>query len=321
MKVYTRTRIIIAVVAMFGVLLPAHNISSRILNGITYAFDSYEIEEWFDRHKCPADVQHPWKTNQKVHTHATSQRNKKKRIALVSFVDDFAGVEYRIMTTQNKAIYCKQWNITFINFNPSTPEFQQWMQATDNTEIHWMKFEIVHNHLPKYDFVFYMDSDAIFKNFNIDVNKLATQMINNDKFLAISQDLFNVNSGVFLMRNCDVAFRFLEQAKTLQKFLQQELSWSAMHIFKEQEMFYYLLNMWPQSKHWQSGWWSPIKPFFADYTLYQNKTMIVPRCLFNQILLSWSPQRFTEISDHAFIVHCVGHAKQTCVREQLLHTL
>lgn len=273
---------------------------------IWYAFDGVETEQWFADNACHLD-KHPWRVDER-------QRSEKDvKIAVLTFADDFAGVPYRIMTTQNKQRYSDLWGLDLIALNPSDANFKEIMLETGD-DMMWMKFELVRRYLPKYDYLLFLDSDALFKDSYVSIYGLIAEMRLRNEFLAVSSDLYGVNAGAFLIKNSKLGKLFLDEARRMKAFIQAEDKKSPLMIWREQEMFHFLLNIWPTARAWKGG----DKPVYDYYTLFLNHTAHLERCIFQQILLSWSEQRHLEFSENAFIVHCVGHNKMQCVQEQLL---
>ena len=81
----------------------------------------------------------------------------------------------------------------------------------------WSKLEIILNIFEKqaFDWVLWVDSDAVIKNKEIKVEEL----IDNDFDLILSKDGYTYNSGVFLIRNTESSKKFLEECLAKEEFI------------------------------------------------------------------------------------------------------
>lgn len=123
------------------------------------------------------------------------------KIAFVTFED--RDEEYIRLHNKNVKEYCDKWGYEYIH-------------ATKNkngTSPYWFKVFLVQELIlsNKYDYVFWLDSDTIINNFNIDLGKDILYLYNSDIFLASDNTSYDVsNSGLFIVRNSEMGRQFLD---------------------------------------------------------------------------------------------------------------
>ena len=125
--------------------------------------------------------------------------NKQNKILFISY-DDRYNEEYIQIHNNNINAYANKWNYQYKFYN----------RCIEN--VYWCKIYMVLNALlsNNYDYVCWLDSDTIIKNFNIDIgnifNKYSSDVFigsdNNPKY-----DL--TNSGVFIIKNSIIGLNFL----------------------------------------------------------------------------------------------------------------
>lgn len=99
----------------------------------------------------------------------------------------------------NKASYAQKHGYDFFLYS----------ESLDPTRLgYWNKIIAIKNHLKDYDWIFWLDSDALIINFDIKLENLIDEefdfITTRDHF-----DLDSINSGQFLIKNCDWSFNFL----------------------------------------------------------------------------------------------------------------
>uniref|UniRef100_A0A7S2WSY7 Uncharacterized protein n=1 Tax=Mucochytrium quahogii TaxID=96639 RepID=A0A7S2WSY7_9STRA len=132
----------------------------------------------------------------------------------------------------------------------------------------WSKFPIIKRFLPEYDFIVWLDTDALIANYTVKIE----DVVNGKSNLFFAEDESQLNSGVFIIRNSPWSLWWLNEAAAQ--------SWlvSGSHPFKyEQRAIHFLygterLNK-DARKHGQ-----PMYPRAAEV---QANTEIVPYCALN----------------------------------------
>lgn len=81
----------------------------------------------------------------------------------------------------------------------------------------WSKIKLLQKYLNHYDHLFWLDADVIIMN---PERKIETfiELLPTDKFLFIGHDLSNLNSGVFVIRNCPLAHEFLADVWSMTQY-------------------------------------------------------------------------------------------------------
>jgi len=81
----------------------------------------------------------------------------------------------------------------------------------------WSKLLVVKRFLPQYEWIFWMDLDSIVTNYTIraeDLIEIAETYKKPDQQMdfIIAEDWNNINSGMFIIRNCEWSMNFLQTA-------------------------------------------------------------------------------------------------------------
>jgi len=74
--------------------------------------------------------------------------------------------------------------------------------------ISWFKIPLIQKYLSNYDYILWMDADVMVTNYDIKIETFIEQM-QKDSFLLIARDLNNLNCGMFIIKNCEKSFEFL----------------------------------------------------------------------------------------------------------------
>ena len=74
---------------------------------------------------------------------------------------------------------------------------------------HWSKIKGLQANLKNYDWIFYSDADAHIMNYDMRLEEVIDANSNNNTFLIITKDRCEVNSGNFLIKNCEMSMDFL----------------------------------------------------------------------------------------------------------------
>ena len=104
-----------------------------------------------------------------------------------------------VMSYHNKKEYCKRWGYDLIIEDRSIVD--------ESRDTAWSKIPIFKKWLPRYQYVFWMDMDALFMRFDLPLEKLLPC----DKDLIISKDWHGINMGVFFLRNSPYTYTLLTE--------------------------------------------------------------------------------------------------------------
>ena len=89
----------------------------------------------------------------------------------------------------------------------------------------WSKLDFAELALTQHDFVFVIDADAVIMQSDIDIGILLNEMVDSAHSLAISPDINNVNSGIFVLRRSEwTAIFFAERCEKFGQCSRDKLS-------------------------------------------------------------------------------------------------
>ncbi|KAI9004846.1 galactosyl transferase GMA12/MNN10 family-domain-containing protein [Phycomyces nitens] len=165
------------------------------------------------------------------HPKATSDARTKEHkplIALVtsSFIYDSCMEPSATLSALNKRAYCLEHGYSFV---ARSAEFAQQALRNDRKTV-WGKIDAVEKVLPKYEWIFWMDMDAVVMNPNQtletvlkDVRKRypkGTSVFDSSVDLIVARPGHDpmINAGVFLMRNTPWAMQFLRDLQAMTKW-------------------------------------------------------------------------------------------------------
>jgi hypothetical protein len=123
------------------------------------------------------------------------------KIAIITY-DDRKNMEYIDLHNKNIDKYCKKWNY----------EYKFYDKCTHN--VYWCKIYMVLDLLKsgKYDYVMWLDSDTIIKNYEISIDSIVNKY-SSDIFMSENNNLLEPGglcSGVFIIKNSPIGISFLE---------------------------------------------------------------------------------------------------------------
>lgn len=93
---------------------------------------------------------------------------------------------------------------------------------TKTRDAYWAKIQVVMAAMrnnPRSDWLFWTDCDALITDLNYSLADLIRNKLsaNPRLFLIVSNDIFGLNSGHFLIKNCPQAYRYLQHVQSLAK--------------------------------------------------------------------------------------------------------
>ena len=130
-----------------------------------------------------------------------NEKPKKYKICFVTFED--RNEEYIDLHNKNIKKYCDKWGYKYLHVKKNDSGISPY----------WYKVFLVNDLIKtdEYDYVFWMDSDTIINNFNIDLGEDILDKYDSDIFVAsdnIKYDVFN--SGLFIVRNSEIGRKFMD---------------------------------------------------------------------------------------------------------------
>ena len=130
---------------------------------------------------------------------------KKNKILFITY-DNRYQEEYVIIHNYNINKYAEKYDYEYKFYNRC------------NQNVYWCKIFMVLEALEKniYDYVIWLDSDTIIKNFDIDIGNILN-MFSSDIFIGSDNNSrYNIiNSGVFVIKNSEKGKQFLNDCSLL----------------------------------------------------------------------------------------------------------
>lgn len=126
---------------------------------------------------------------------------QKYKICFVTFED--RNEEYIDLHNKNVKKYCDKWGYEYIHVKKNDTSISPY----------WYKVFLVYDLMKtnKYDYVFWMDSDTVINNFNIDLGEDILEKYDSDIYVASDNIKYDVvNSGLFIVKNSEIGIRFME---------------------------------------------------------------------------------------------------------------
>lgn len=209
---------------------------------------------------------------------------------------------------ENKKKYSEQYGYDIIIGNdlidPSRPSA-------------WSKLKICKYYLNQYDYIFYIDMDAIIMNKNIPLETFITLAGYQYDFI-LTEDWNGINTGVFFVKNTKFSSWFLELAWNQTQLIKKKSNTGISYPFEyEQRSFHYLLNtkIWndrklPQYNHGNST--ELLKHFYILPQCSMNSYVIHPLNMNKNI--NYKESSYVK---NDFIVHMAG--KKGRIKTNLLY--
>jgi len=247
---------------------------------------SCEVHAWYGPHEKP------WPTIGEPTTHHLNDL----RIGLLMMYDsEWDGVLMEDIM-KNRREYSQRYKYTIINGNkyidPSRPAA-------------WSKLLATKAFMNEFDYIFYIDTDAVIMNQNIPLQKYVA--LASDADIILTADAHGLNTGLMLMKSTDWTKKFLTLA-----FDQVQLSDNdsaedgTPYPFEyEQRAVHYL---------WGTDFWLDRGlPTYKDSDEIRKHIAILPQCAFNSYVIhplmsihSDSNWKDAQYADGDFIIHFAG---------------
>mmetsp|Transcript_18188 Transcript_18188/g.35723 ORF Transcript_18188/g.35723 Transcript_18188/m.35723 type:complete len:394 (-) Transcript_18188:225-1406(-) len=187
-----------------------------------------------------------------------SMKSSKMKLGIVTFFGNM-DPEMRAASIANKETYAARHGYDVIvadeDIDKSRPAA-------------WSKFIILKKYLDKYQYLMWMDADALFMNMTIRVEDL----IDSHHELFFARDEADINSGIFLIRNSEWSKWWLDQA--------WDQTWliKGSHPFKyEQRAIQYMYGVEAMEKDAEKH----NHPLYEHREDVRSKTQVLPYCAFN----------------------------------------
>lgn len=139
--------------------------------------------------------------NNKKNITELSKPYLKYKIAFITFEN--REEEYINLHDINVKKYCDKWKY----------DYHRIKENNSNLSPYWYKVLLVSEIIEsdKYDYVFWMDSDTIINNFNIDLGEDILHKYNSDIFVASDNIKYDiVNAGLFVVKNSETGKQFIK---------------------------------------------------------------------------------------------------------------
>tara|TARA_B110000977_G_scaffold171728_2_gene223587 strand:+ start:19170 stop:20567 length:1398 start_codon:yes stop_codon:yes gene_type:complete len=209
----------------------------------------------------------------------STSANKKKtdgaRFAILTLCDANAGY-ICAASAANKRRYCDLHGYDLIVSRTA---------ADPTRPAAWSKILEVRKHLPRYDWLVFIDVDTLIMNPSVTLEQIADDTVDQ----VIAADHNGVNSGVWLVRNTPWSFYFLDEL-----WAQDDLVKGNYLFHYEQRAFHRLFHTDPWSKQASVRGTAP----YSGAAEVRQHSKIVNQCVFNS-LLPW-------YVSGDFIVHFAG---------------
>ena len=256
---------------------------------------------WAYKNRCrhtSGQDEHPWAVRTKATPHPP-----RYDVAIVMALDEYISPEMRKATIENKRRYAEFWHYALIA--PSAAEINS---MANGYPVAWTKLSVVQDALRRHEYAFVIDGDAIIMRHDVDIGLAIDDLERKNKSLLISQDMNNLNSGIFLVKRSVWASQFLSEAFKAQKMLahgRPVLGVRTLPLRYENRAFFYLSGMYPTCLGVRRTD-TILAPTHKNHTYFKGGILVVDRCLINQ-----RPREGNfghDTSSAAFIYHTPGHS-------------
>lgn len=150
-------------------------------------------------------------------------KSNAKSVAVVtsSYIYDYCMEPSGTRASLNKRSYADKHGYAFV---ARSKEFAQQALRPDQRRTVWGKIDVIQKVLPKYEWVFWLDMDAVVMNSEQTVEELLQRLEINDSthFVIVRPGTDKmINAGVFLIRNTPWSFQFLQEIQNQSEWYRQ----------------------------------------------------------------------------------------------------
>jgi hypothetical protein len=132
----------------------------------------------------------------------TKPIEKKNKILIITF-DDRPNIDYIKIHNTNFSKYASKYMIDY--------KYEHLYNYNLNTNPYWYKVYLVKYYLDTniYDYVMWVDSDTLIKDFSIDLNELINSYSSDLYFCNDNLSLQKINAGIFIIKNSKIGRQYI----------------------------------------------------------------------------------------------------------------
>ncbi len=237
-----------------------------------------------------------------------TMRPAKPKIAILELHDNAWKINPILMKKlkQNRQVYANKWNYDVING-------LDYIDIDKSIPAAWSKLKAAQELLStshSYDYIFYIDLDAIIMNMNVNLDTYIDRAVGAD--IILTEDSHGINTGLMLLQKSKWTSDFLSLAFAQKQLAVNEYNEEGIpYPFEyEQRAFHYLYGT--------SFWLNRGLPVYRHSKSIQEHVAVMPQCAFNSYSLSpyktlapwvfdskedWSAAQYAE---NDFAIHFAG---------------
>lgn len=150
--------------------------------------------------------------------------NSNRVVVTSSYIYDRCMEPSGTRASLNKRDYADKHNYAFV---ARSSEFAQQALRPDKRRTVWGKIDVIQKVLPKYEWLFWLDMDAVVMNDDIAIDALIQNVTTNKQaqdihFIIVRPGTDKmINAGVFLIKNTPWSFEFLQDIQERQEWYRQ----------------------------------------------------------------------------------------------------
>jgi hypothetical protein len=152
----------------------------------------------------------------------------------------------------NNYLYSTKHSYDFIVERQPRDTLNNWTwDSQKQSSVSWYKAELLKKHLVHYDYILFIDSDAIFNNFDYTIENELVPLVNSDKCIIFQEDIWEstnigtqsglVCTGLIFVKKCQEAFAILDTWARAPYVDQNCIPMRYIHP-REQECIMYLMK-------------------------------------------------------------------------------